>query len=106
MEITGKIVKIRDVLAQRECVLPPDMVTKVAKHIVEYIRKNKPDTDDIYYMHSEMLVQTLALTTIAISADTSLEGQKQSINDALFKLLDCRQLFMIDNLFDKIEKLK
>ena len=96
--------RFNEVLAQRECVLPPDMVAKVAAHIVEYIRKNKPDTDDIYYMHSEMLVQTIALTTIAISADTSLEKQKQGINEALLKLLDSRQLFMIDNLLDKIEK--
>lgn len=96
--------ELKDVLAQRDCALPPDMVLKVAEHVVEYIRKNKPTTKDIYYMHSEMLVQTLAITTIAISADTSLERQKQSINEAILKLLDSRQLFMIDNLLDKIEK--
>lgn len=96
--------ELKDVLAQRDCALPPDMVLKIAEHVVEYIRKNKPDTEDIYYMHSEMLVQTLALTTIAISADTSLGEQKQSVNDALLGLLDSRQLFMIDNLLDDMEK--
>jgi hypothetical protein len=94
--------ELKDVLAQRDCALPPDMVLKVAEHVVEYIRKNKPNTEDIYYMYSEVLVQTIAITTIAISADTSLE--KQSVNDALLGLLDSRQLFMIDNLLDDMEK--